>query len=43
MKPKRIDGKREREREREIPLVVVRFVLTYLRREVVGSPNTCAS
>ena len=41
------EGGRGREREvRELrecaPLVVVRFVLTYLRREVVRSANTCA-
>ena len=36
-------GWRERERERDCaPLVVVRFVLAYLRREVVWGANTCA-
>ena len=40
------EPERERERERErkecAPFVIVRFALTYLRREVVRGANACA-
>ena len=32
----------EGERESQVPLVVIRFVLAYLRREVVRCTNACA-